>query len=272
MGNDMKDNQPKPNNAVAKPGAGTAVEPKKPGGLEALKNMDGSYVDMQDLVPVMSSFQDYLEEEKKKTASKLQTMGLLFLLLIVAFVGAVMFMSQLFVHQSQVHVEQYLATEQKSSKALLEGLETLTAASRELREELALQRSQRSAPAAAAATQEPAPAVEAPAVATTPVVETPAPAPAVVKEPAAPAATNPAPVVVETTASAGKTGEVAAVVSAPVEVKAPGENPKETTDPKKRNGRDEKPEVVQTDLESLLKQIEQAIAEKENELKGRRKN
>ena len=248
----------------------------------------GEFVEMQELVPVMSTFQEHLAAEQSKHQSRLRLLFTLFAVLFIGFLIVPVYIGKLFLEQNRQAIADAKAAQETFSDSISSAMQSLTSASRELREELARQRelqpTAKQADVAAAA--EPAPVVqkavttpEPVQVVTPPAPPKPAPvaqadAPKPPPEPIQPVMKSavptptppPAPEVVKV-APPATAATNAPVVAAPT-VQAPKAPPAETSAPG--------PEVAPaatgaSDLETLLKQVEQQISEKERELKSRRR-
>lgn len=212
---------------------------------DAKKKGTGEFVDMQELLPVMSSFQEHLAAEQQKNQSRMKTMITLFAILFAVFLIVPVYMGRVFLQQSRASLEAQKAAQDNLAQSLSGAMGSLTQASRELREELVRQRETRVGTVASVVTE------ASPVVFETrpePVPDEPRPARrkvGKVEEPA-PNQSEQTPVVAQEIEQPQPEAEsvTALIPEAPINAN-PG------------------------DLEVLLKQVEDAINQKERELKSR---
>jgi hypothetical protein len=230
---------------------------------EAKMKPDGEFVEMQELLPVMSSFQEHLAAEQRRNRARLRNLGILFVLLFAAFLMVPVYLGRVFLEENRSHLESQKAAQLEFAESLSKVMGSLAEASRELREELVRQRESRDHGGSPIASPPPAPSVSSSYSTPVPppiVPEAIVPPPMEVAESAIPPEPEPEPASaqpdmkeVEPVAELPEpSAEPAPVIAAP-EIAAPV-----------------KPPAPPGDLEVLLKQVEQAIAEKEKQLKTRK--
>lgn len=124
------------NNDRSKP-AGKAVQPASP---TAPAKQESQFVELQDIMPVMTSFREYIDEEQKRTQARLRLFTWIFGVAAVGLLIVPIYLATTFARQSQKATEAQIAAQARIAEAILGGLERVTEASRVLRSELALQR------------------------------------------------------------------------------------------------------------------------------------
>jgi cell division protein FtsB len=203
----------------------------------------------------MTSFHEHLAAEQRKNQARLRGMITLFVVLFAVFLIVPVYMGRVFLEQSRVNLEAQKAAQDNLAQALSQSMGSLAEAAHELRDELARQREMNGGAAAPVQAYTPRPVVK----------ETP------------PAPPEPTPVEAKPTKKKMTRAEEYAptrieqpVPVAPVEVKTvetaepqPPPEPVELLLPQEPINT----QAAQGDLETLLKQVEQAITEKEKELK-----
>ncbi len=250
---------------------------------EAQPKASGDFVDMQEMLPVMATFQDHLASEQRKHRAQVRGLILMFVVLFGAFLAAPVYYGSRFLEQAKATAETQKASQEQLSQSLTAAMNSLTLASRDLRDELARQRvttAPTSAPAeappvaseevtkadpASAKTATPPPAPEHPA----PSVEIkPAPSPAVEMKP------GPAPQEKATDSKTEPSTKSAERPAEKAEEKVSGNALEKSAGPTPATNAPSisalPAEAPTGDLESLLKQVEQAISEKERELQSRK--
>ena len=293
-----------------KPGSQTGVQPVARNLPAQGAKADGEFVDMQDLLPVMSSFREYLDEEQKKTQSRLSMFTWVFGAIAAVLILVPVYLVRSFTAQNEKTLKAQIAAQERIAEAVIAGLEKLSDASRDLRRELAAERNGATANDAAKPAESTlsssvagrlaqSPSAEVMALVQPPVEERPKED--VKATEAKPAEEEPA-IQPEVVAQARPEEPVAEpkeeVVVAPAEPMAPATNVtldmsinehgkseivlQNVADRKEIQPAMEEPGVTVPpdgmkagapggqDLEALLQQVEKAIAEKERELKTRK--
>lgn len=214
---------------------------------DAKPKAGGEFVDLQEIVPVMATFQEHLAAEQRKNRERMRMIVFLFAVLFLAFLLFPVYLGNRFLEQHRAALAAQKAAQDELSKSLSDAMTSLASASRELRQELARRREEPPAPAPAAAS----PAEVKPEIAPAAVAESPKPAP----PPSAPE-----PPRVEAAAPPAEPAAEPAVVDAAPPAPVADAATQALADPGAGN-----------DLEALLRQVEQAITEKERELKSRKR-
>ncbi len=240
----------------------------------------GAVVDMQDLMPVIQSFQDHMAAEQARQRERIRTLATLFVLALVVALALPLWVVKGLLRDHQAVIAAQQTAQSQQAATLEKALQEVAAATRALRETLSRGPADTAAPAVAPVvtsvvpTAVSGPATEAPtggaSSAAASAVTAPEPASTnlrpVAGEAAAPAmapvvpvavATSAAPDQVATPVSQGVTG---ASAPAPATVSAVATQAV--------------PAVVardDADLVNELRKIEQALAEKQRQMKLRQK-
>lgn len=205
----------------------------------------GAVVDMQDLMPVIQSFQDHLATEQARQRDRIRTLVTLFVLALAGAVAYPLWVVKGLFRDQREAMQVQQSIQSQSAESLQQALREVAASSRALREELGRLREAPSAPASAPIVVT---TVVAAAVAPVPVPEIAPPPPALTSAP--PERVEPPPAPVTPADPPAPAPAVAAVVAASPVVSNAAPLP-----------------AVQSDLEKLLRQVEESIAEKQNQLK-----
>lgn len=108
-------------------------------GLPALRH-DGEFVEMQDLLPVITSFQEHLEKEQRQNRRRLLGLGTVFVIILGAFLVVPVYLVRMFMEQNQQQMDIYLASQEDLSRSLRTSLRAMTRAAEQLRWELSQDR------------------------------------------------------------------------------------------------------------------------------------
>ena len=236
----------------------------------------GAVVDMQDLMPVIQSFQDHMAAEQARQRERMRTLATLFVLALVVSLALPLWVVKELLRDQQATLAAQQAAQAQQAATLEKALLDVAASTRALRETLSRGPAQSLTPAdAPVVTGAPPSAVNVPA-AEPPTVR---PAPAVESAVIAPgvSSSNAPPVVVQAAAPvavpvAPATSAVAVVAAAPVSNAA---NAASAPAPVSAVATQAAASAVATrddaDLVNELRKIEQALAEKQRQMKLRQK-
>ncbi len=212
----------------------------------------GAVVDMQDLMPVIQSFQDHLATEQARQRDRIRTLVTLFVLALAGAVAYPLWVVKGLFRDQREAMQVQQSIQSQSAESLQQALREVAASSRALREELGRLREAPSAPASAPIVVT---TVVAAAVAPVPVPEIAPPPPALTSAP--PERVAPPPASVTPADPPVPAPAVTAVVAAPPA----------TSNAVPSAVSNASLPAVQSDLEKLLRQVEESIAEKQNQLK-----
>jgi hypothetical protein len=261
---------------AAKKGHGPVVKAASGSAPVASGKRDGEFVEMQDLLPVIATFREHLETEQRRNRTRLAVLGVAAVVGMGIMAAVPMNMARVFVEQSQENLKAQRRTQEEIVNAVVASLDTLTAATKNLREELAAIRERNvSAPAAAVA-----PPVQVEASAPAP---KPPPAPAPEKQPAAEPA-PPVAVVAPAAKAAPPAAAAAPQTNRPVAAAVPPAAAATGATTQVAGAGKEDTNTFATgvsltpveftgapsadELEELLQQVEKAIADKKKELES----
>ena len=248
-----------------------STKPKLPAAPSA-----GAVVDMQDLMPVIQSFQDHMAAEQARQRERIRTLATLFVLALIVALALPLWVVKGLLRDHQAVLEAQQSAQAQQAATLEKALQEVAASTRALRETLSRGPAEAVTPVVApAVTGAPPPAVSVPAVDPTPV----RPAPTVASAAVAPEvpSSNARPVVVE--AAAPVAAPAAPATSAvPVVVATPGSNAVNVASAPATVSavvtQAAAPAVAtrdDADLVNELRKIEQALAEKQRQMKLRQK-
>lgn len=168
----------------------TAPAPAAEPGIAALEQQLSDLATSPHFVPLMGSFRDLLEAERRKNRNRTIVMGAALVVVLGLFIWGPLHLIRAYIDQSERRLAAERATLERVEQALNASMTTLAEASRELRVQLEASHPSPTAPTPAA-----------PAASAVVVAPAPAPAPAVEVPPAAkPPAVLPASVATHTTA------------------------------------------------------------------------
>ena len=118
--------------------------------LAALRQPAGEIVDLHELEPVMASFSQHLAQEQERNRRRLRALGLAFALALAVVLVVPIYFARMFVRSNNAQWRAQQQNQEKIAKSIADGMVAMGAQSQQLREELVRERALRATAATSA--------------------------------------------------------------------------------------------------------------------------